>query len=71
MKNKAAIIKKAKKIKLIACDVDGVLTRGEIIILNNGEEVKILWSNHFPLPPPTRALAGAEASPLWFHNNNF
>ena len=43
MKNKAAIIKKAKKIKLIACDVDGVLTRGEIIILNNGEEVKI-WN---------------------------
>ncbi len=32
-----------KNIKLLACDVDGVLTRGEIIIFNNGEEVKI-WN---------------------------
>ena len=43
MKNKAQILKKAKNIKLLACDVDGVLTRGEIIVLNNGEEVKI-WN---------------------------
>ncbi|MCL1972781.1 MAG: HAD hydrolase family protein [Endomicrobia bacterium] len=41
--SKAQILKKAKNIKLLACDVDGVLTRGEIIILNNGEEVKI-WN---------------------------
>jgi 3-deoxy-D-manno-octulosonate 8-phosphate phosphatase (KDO 8-P phosphatase) len=37
------ILEKAKKIKFLACDVDGVLTRGEIIIFNNGEEVKI-WN---------------------------
>lgn len=43
MKNKTQLLKKAKNIKLLACDVDGVLTRGEIIILNNGEEVKI-WN---------------------------
>jgi 3-deoxy-D-manno-octulosonate 8-phosphate phosphatase (KDO 8-P phosphatase) len=34
---------KAEKIKLIAMDVDGVLTGGEIIVLSSGEEVKI-WS---------------------------
>jgi 3-deoxy-D-manno-octulosonate 8-phosphate phosphatase (KDO 8-P phosphatase) len=34
---------KAKKIKLIAMDVDGVLTGGEMIVLDNGEEVKI-WN---------------------------
>jgi 3-deoxy-D-manno-octulosonate 8-phosphate phosphatase (KDO 8-P phosphatase) len=37
------IIEEAKKIKLLACDVDGVLTAGEIIIFNNGEEIKI-WN---------------------------
>lgn len=35
------IKKIAKEIKLIATDVDGVLTSGEIIILHSGEEVKI------------------------------
>lgn len=34
---------KAKKIKLIATDVDGVLTAGEFILLNSGEEIKI-WN---------------------------
>lgn len=33
----------ASKIKLIATDIDGVMTAGEIIILENGEEVK-LWN---------------------------
>jgi 3-deoxy-D-manno-octulosonate 8-phosphate phosphatase (KDO 8-P phosphatase) len=37
------LINKAKKIKLLTCDIDGVLTRGEIIIFNNGEEIKI-WN---------------------------
>lgn len=37
------ILKRAKKIKLLAMDIDGVLTGGEIIILPSGEEVKI-WS---------------------------
>ena len=37
------LLARAKKIKLLAMDVDGVLTGGEIIILNSGEEIKI-WS---------------------------
>ena len=40
---KSQIVKKAKNIKLLAYDVDGVLTRGEIIVLNNEEEIKI-WN---------------------------
>jgi 3-deoxy-D-manno-octulosonate 8-phosphate phosphatase (KDO 8-P phosphatase) len=35
---------RAKKIKLIAMDVDGVLTAGDIVVLNSGEEVK-LWNS--------------------------
>ncbi|OGR86502.1 MAG: LPS export ABC transporter periplasmic protein LptC [Elusimicrobia bacterium RIFCSPLOWO2_01_FULL_60_11] len=37
------ILARARKIRLLATDVDGVLTGGEIIILNSGEELKI-WS---------------------------
>lgn len=37
---KKEIFNKAKKIKIIASDVDGVLTDGRIIILNSGEEIK-------------------------------
>ncbi|OGR83871.1 MAG: LPS export ABC transporter periplasmic protein LptC [Elusimicrobia bacterium RIFCSPLOWO2_01_FULL_54_10] len=37
------ILARAKKIRLLATDVDGVLTGGEIIILDSGEEIKI-WS---------------------------
>ncbi len=40
MKKIAALERKAKRIKLIATDVDGVLTDGKIIILNSGEEIK-------------------------------
>ncbi len=40
MKLKKEILDKAKKIKLIATDVDGVLTDGKIVILNSGEELK-------------------------------
>ncbi|GHT60943.1 hypothetical protein AGMMS50222_06460 [Endomicrobiia bacterium] len=43
MNTKKTITQKAKNIKLLACDIDGVLTRGEIIVLSNGEEIKI-WS---------------------------
>src|SRR3989344_6063449 len=43
MKFKPELLRRARKIKLLAMDVDGVLTGGEIIILNNGEELKI-WS---------------------------
>lgn len=41
--NSQSIINKAKNIKLLACDIDGVLTRGEIVIFNDGEEMKI-WN---------------------------
>jgi len=41
MKIPAKILKKAKNIKIFASDVDGVLTGGEIIILDGGKEVKI------------------------------
>ena len=43
MKISKRIVAKAKKIKLIAMDVDGVLTGGEIIVLESGEEVKF-WN---------------------------
>lgn len=33
-------LEKARKIKLIAMDVDGVLTPGDIVIMESGEEVK-------------------------------
>ncbi len=35
------IVEKAKKIKLLALDVDGVLTRGDVIYTSSGEEIKI------------------------------
>jgi 3-deoxy-D-manno-octulosonate 8-phosphate phosphatase (KDO 8-P phosphatase) len=41
--NKNKIFAKAKNIKLLACDIDGVLTRGEMIVFNSGEEIKI-WN---------------------------
>ncbi len=37
------LLNSAAKVKLIATDIDGVLTAGEIIILESGEEVK-LWN---------------------------
>ena len=37
------ILTAASKIKLIATDIDGVMTSGEIILLENGEEIKI-WN---------------------------
>ena len=43
MKLKKEILNKAKKIKLLATDVDGVLTDGKIVILNSGEELKF-WN---------------------------
>lgn len=42
--SRAALLERAKKIKLIAMDVDGVLTDGSIVILNSGEEVKF-WNS--------------------------
>ncbi|OGS19941.1 MAG: hypothetical protein A3J83_01515 [Elusimicrobia bacterium RIFOXYA2_FULL_40_6] len=38
---KKEILNRAKKIKLIAMDLDGVLTKGEMIVLESGEEIKI------------------------------
>jgi 3-deoxy-D-manno-octulosonate 8-phosphate phosphatase (KDO 8-P phosphatase) len=44
MRNKRnIIIEKAKNMKLLAFDVDGVLTHGEIITFSDGEEIKI-WN---------------------------
>jgi 3-deoxy-D-manno-octulosonate 8-phosphate phosphatase (KDO 8-P phosphatase) len=40
---KAALLNRARNIKLIAMDVDGVLTAGDVIVLESGEEVK-LWN---------------------------
>ena len=37
---RAQLIKRAKKIKLLAMDIDGVLTNGDILILDSGEELK-------------------------------
>lgn len=39
-KDHGNIFEKASKIKLIALDVDGVLTNGEIAYTSNGEEIK-------------------------------
>lgn len=36
------LLNTASKIKLIATDIDGVLTAGEVIVLESGEEVK-MW----------------------------
>ena len=37
------ILEAAKNVKLLVTDVDGVMTAGEVILLENGEEVKI-WN---------------------------
>jgi 3-deoxy-D-manno-octulosonate 8-phosphate phosphatase (KDO 8-P phosphatase) len=37
------LLNTASKIKLVATDIDGVLTAGEVIVLENGEEIKI-WN---------------------------
>lgn len=37
------LLNTASKIKLIATDIDGVLTAGEVIVLESGEEIKI-WN---------------------------
>jgi len=37
------LLSDAKKIKLVATDIDGVLTAGEVILLENNEEIKI-WN---------------------------
>ena len=34
------LLSKARDIKLLICDVDGVLSNGQVIIGNNGEELK-------------------------------
>ncbi len=40
---KKQVIEKIKKIKMLAMDVDGVLTGGEIIYINDTDEIKI-WN---------------------------
>ena len=34
------LLRKAREIKLLICDVDGVLSNGQVIIGNQGEELK-------------------------------
>lgn len=41
--SRKALVEKAKKIRLFAMDVDGVLTEGSIILLESGEEIKF-WN---------------------------
>jgi 3-deoxy-D-manno-octulosonate 8-phosphate phosphatase (KDO 8-P phosphatase) len=36
-----SLIQKAQKIKLVLLDVDGVMTNGQILLMPNGDEVKI------------------------------
>lgn len=58
--SKSKLAKLAKKIKLIALDVDGVLTTGEIIVFDStGEEIK-LWDvkDRFAFYLVKRAEAG-------------
>lgn len=43
MPSQSLILKRAKKVRLLAMDVDGVLTEGSIVILDSGEEVKV-WN---------------------------
>ncbi|HOW29016.1 MAG TPA: HAD hydrolase family protein [Elusimicrobiota bacterium] len=38
-----AVLKKARSIRLLAMDIDGVLTAGDVVVLNSGEEVKF-WN---------------------------
>ena len=35
-----SVVSKARQIKLVICDVDGVLSNGQVIIGNDGEELK-------------------------------
>ncbi len=37
------LLKRAKQIRLLAMDVDGVLTGGEVVVLESGEEIKF-WN---------------------------
>lgn len=62
MKKPAASVlaARAKKIKLVGMDVDGVLTAGEIIILESGEEIKF-WNSKDRL---TMALLRDKKIPL-------
>src|SRR2546423_1554013 len=44
IKAPASVVSRARHVKLIAFDVDGVLTAGDVILLNSGEEIK-LWNS--------------------------
>src|SRR5690242_9574258 len=43
MASHSVLLKRARKIRLVAMDIDGVLTSGEIIVLGSGEEIK-MWN---------------------------
>jgi len=54
----------AAGIRLIAMDVDGVLTAGEIIVLESGEEVKI-WNVRDRMGFHLLKLSGADIKVAW------
>ena len=56
--------KRARKIKLIAMDVDGVLTAGEIIVLDRGGEIKI-WNVKDRMGFHLVRLSGAPIEIAW------
>lgn len=58
------IIERAKKIRLIGMDVDGVLTAGEIIVLDSQEEVKI-WNVKDRMGFHLLRLSGAGIKLAW------
>ncbi len=54
----------AKSIKLIAMDIDGVLTGGEIIVLDSGKELKI-WNVKDGFGFHLAKLSGADIKIAW------
>jgi len=42
--SRASLIARAKRIRILATDIDGVMTGGEVIVLDSGEEVKF-WNS--------------------------
>ncbi|MBU0951547.1 MAG: HAD hydrolase family protein [Elusimicrobia bacterium] len=61
---KKEILNRAKKIKLIAMDLDGVLTKGEMIVLESGEEVKI-WDIRDRLAYTLLKKSGLDINLAW------
>jgi 3-deoxy-D-manno-octulosonate 8-phosphate phosphatase (KDO 8-P phosphatase) len=61
---RAALLKRAKKVRLFAMDVDGVLTDGGILILDSGEEVKV-WNVKDRIAFAMLRMSGADFRLAW------